>query len=768
MHDMLRAAHGEVGLRRTHGPYVRGMSLRARLLLGGTLIAVISALASALGSQALSQLQTASRMSEHARDVIASADSLYSGTLTTQSAGRAYISTGDLQHRAAVEAARIELGRLGRQLQAQVADNPAQSARVRRLRHMTDAYAQLTEQRLDRYRDQVPLPAGQLRGLFAKGSTRLTAIRAQYDEILSIEQTLAGDRRQRAETFGVTTRTTIIIAAGLTALLLAAYVLYLLRALGDPVTRAAAVARRIGAGQLDGRLPVTGLPEIRQLGQQFNAMVVAVQDRQGSLETAVRQAEREASRRRAITNSSYDGFMAVGADGFVSDSNPQAAALFGYEPDGLTGRCAARMFADKGTYHRMTQDLIGPHAAPGETRRVELTAIRADRTRFPVELSVSAADTGDEPVLCIFARDIAERQAQELRSADKLAVTEALARPDTTVETLQACAQALSRLPRRSIGFWQMTPAGVKLTAAHGDTLAPADTDMIRCLLEADISSCGRQRYIPVLAAGQVLAVMQVSGVAGEFEWLGERAAQIGASLGARFAAERAEREREEFFAVVSHELRTPLTSIIGYLQTIDEEGEDMDPATRDSFMGVVGRNARRLHRLVGDILFVTQQSSGEMVMLKAPADPGCLLAEAVAAAQPAADAAGITLNLQAPGTLPVLDIDGDRIGQVLDNLLSNALKFSPAASTVTVSACHDGPTVSVSVSDEGMGINAEDQQRVFDRFFRSAQATDRAVAGVGLGLNICRQIAEAHGGTLTVSSVPGQGATFTLTLASV
>jgi signal transduction histidine kinase/HAMP domain-containing protein len=243
-----------------------------------------------------------------------------------------------------------------------------------------------------------------------------------------------------------------------------------------------------------------------------------------------------------------------------------------------------------------------------------------------------------------------------------------------------------------------------------------------------------------------------------------ERGRQIGRLLALReITGEReAEHAKEDFFALVSHELRTPLTAILGYLELVLTE-DRLDPE-HAAHLAVVERNARRLLRLVGDLLFGAQVERGSLALEPAPLDVAQLVRDAVALARPRATEAGIELGEQiAP--LPQYLGDRDRLAQVLDNLLSNALKFTPPGGRVDVRLGLREDAVELSVADTGVGILPDELPYLFDRFYRATNATAGAVPGLGLGLMIARAIAEGHGGTIAVASDIGNGTTFTVSL---
>jgi PAS domain S-box-containing protein len=221
---------------------------------------------------------------------------------------------------------------------------------------------------------------------------------------------------------------------------------------------------------------------------------------------------------------------------------------------------------------------------------------------------------------------------------------------------------------------------------------------------------------------------------------------------------------KDEFVALVSHELRTPLTSIRGYLELVlDGEAGDLTDEQRQ-FLGVVERNADRLLALVGDLLFLAQVEAGKLTLEVGAVDVAAVAAQSVEAAQPLAEDKNIALTLAA-GPVPLLAGDNARISQLLDNLISNALKFTPEKGRVDVRAhALDGSAV-IEVRDSGIGIPVEEQERLFERFFRSSNATERQIQGTGLGLAISKAIVDAHGGQINVASELNAGTTFRVSL---
>jgi PAS domain S-box-containing protein len=223
------------------------------------------------------------------------------------------------------------------------------------------------------------------------------------------------------------------------------------------------------------------------------------------------------------------------------------------------------------------------------------------------------------------------------------------------------------------------------------------------------------------------------------------------------------DRMKDDFVASVSHELRTPLTSISGYLDLVLEDADDVPTAQRN-YLEVVRRNAERLQRLVGDLLFVAQVDAGRISLELGNVDLSSLVDDAVEAARPVAVDKRISLTVDvAPIEIP--RGDALRLGQVMDNVLSNAVKFTPENGAVTVRALLEEGRAIVEVADTGIGISTQDQARLFDRFFRSEIASDLAIPGTGLGLAIVKAIVEGHDGSISITSEPGRGTTVRLEL---
>jgi signal transduction histidine kinase len=228
-------------------------------------------------------------------------------------------------------------------------------------------------------------------------------------------------------------------------------------------------------------------------------------------------------------------------------------------------------------------------------------------------------------------------------------------------------------------------------------------------------------------------------------------------------ADRRLERLRDAFVAAVSHELRTPLTSISGFLELLADEEHRLGPAGR-KYVDVIRRGNERLRGIVEDLLLVAEIEAERLELRPGLTDLAELATATVEAALPSAAENGIELLLDVKGRLP-LAADAGRLRQVLDNLVSNAIKYTPDGGSVILSARNgDGP-LRVEVTDTGIGIPQEEMGQLFSRFYRASTATRRAIPGTGLGLVIARAIVEAHGGSITLESTEGKGTKVAVTL---
>ena len=225
--------------------------------------------------------------------------------------------------------------------------------------------------------------------------------------------------------------------------------------------------------------------------------------------------------------------------------------------------------------------------------------------------------------------------------------------------------------------------------------------------------------------------------------------------ISARRALEQLQRD---FLAMVTHELKSPLAAIRGYAQLLQRRGVYQAPAVE-----TILSQATRLERLIGDLLDVAQVQAGQLELRRTAVDLGALVQEGAAQTQTLTTRHAVRVRV--PPTPLVGWWDGDRLAQVLQNLLGNAVKYAPQGGVIAVGVWAEEGVAHLTVRDQGVGIPAEALPHLFARFYRTQAALASGAPGLGVGLAISQALVEAHGGRISVASVLGQGSTFTVTL---
>jgi two-component system sensor histidine kinase BaeS len=260
------------------------------------------------------------------------------------------------------------------------------------------------------------------------------------------------------------------------------------------------------------------------------------------------------------------------------------------------------------------------------------------------------------------------------------------------------------------------------------------------------------------VAGGHYDVRVNAPGLGAEFDALASGFNQMADRLGS------VERTRRRLLADLGHEMRTPVATLEAYLEALEDGVATLDTGTTE----LLRLQTRRLARLSEDISTVSRTEEGQVRLEMRPVQPELVVRAAVDSVAEAFETKGVRLAMDIAAGLPELSLDSERMGQVLGNLLDNALRHTPAGGTVTISASTSPRTggVALSVADTGDGIPAEHLAHVFERFYRVDTARDRAHGGSGIGLAIAWALVEAHGGQLTVSSPgTGQGSTFRVLL---
>lgn len=521
----------------------------------------------------------------------------------------------------------------------------------------------------------------------------------------------------------------------------------------------------------------------------------------------------------------YSGIVSISADAIITIDEAQritifndgAERIFGYARREVIGApldvlLPARFWE---VHRRHVAAFLGAPATSRQMgeRGANIVGIRKTGEEFPAEAAISKLEIGDRRLLTVALRDITERkrvqrEQETLAEAGAAIVSslncretlEAIARlvvsrvadlcgiylfdgPEPMRVTLTAnepakasvCEQLARRpLSQSYVRSWPVAQTGraeliADVTPERLERLAQ-DPEHLRLLRELDPRS---SLTAPLSAGGRVFgALLLASSTPARFAerdvaFAMELARRAGLAIeNARLyeAAQRATRARDEVLAVVAHDVRNPLATIQLAAVALERDLERDGASEHSRKLAVISRSVDRANRLIQDLLDTTRIDAGALSIARAALDTRQVLADVVEAQRPLASSADIALDLDVPEALPALWADRDRVLQVFENLVGNAIKFTPAGGRITIGAVPKVGEVLFRVADTGAGIREENLAHIFDRFWRAPGEVRR---GAGLGLPIAKGIVEAHGGHLWVESQPGRGTVFYFTIAS-
>ncbi len=498
------------------------------------------------------------------------------------------------------------------------------------------------------------------------------------------------------------------------------------------------------------------------------------------LETKEELIRQTAARHTLILKSSLDAVISMDDHGVITEFNPAAERMFGHAPHQVIGRALAETIIPE-RYRAAHEAGLAHFRATGEGpvlgRRVELQALRADGTEFPVELAIVPLRVAEgRTQFTGFIRDLTE--VKEAERANRLfahvfetahfgiVISDADSR--TVSSANRTYARMLGWAPEEMTGR-----AGMEFVApeAHGDlprivrAIEERGHDFYEVtLLRRDGSTFPAMVSTSALPARPGEPRLRISTVVDitERKQL-ERARAASAEMEERNRrAEEASRLKSEFLANMSHELRTPLNSIIGFAELLhDGEVGPVAPRQRE-FLGDILSSGRHLLQLINDVLDLSKVEAGKLEFYPESIEPVRVVAEVVSVLRTLAASKGIRVQTEVSPEVGTVHLDPARLKQVLYNYLSNAIKFSPAGGQVAVRVLPaPGDSIRLEVEDNGIGIAPTDIGRLFHEFQQLDASASKEHGGTGLGLALTRRLVVAQGGEVGVESRLGRGSTF-------
>ncbi len=514
----------------------------------------------------------------------------------------------------------------------------------------------------------------------------------------------------------------------------------------------------------------------------------------------------EAERRaRAILAATLNAVVTIDAEGIIVEFNPAAERVFGHRREEVMGGQLADILIPpdyRDAHRKGLARYLSTGEGPALNRPLNLPALTADGRLIQIELVIAPLDLDGERLFTGFARDVTAdlRRESELKTAtSRLEALIANFSAGVLVEDEERRIVLINRELMSMFGIdgEPEAMAGADCAAAAEASSAlfadpPAFLEGVDRRLRQRTARVGEELaaadgrtferdYLPIFVddvyRGHLWLYRDISRRKDAEE---EREALLSSERESRVALQAAterlaeqnreltelDRLRTELVATVSHELRTPLTSIVSLSGLLaDPSGPALDDEQRE-FVEIIERNAGRLLRVIDDLLLLARLDAGRFELELEDVDIAALVRASAAALAPDAVRREVELTIDVFDGPPLLG-DPERLGQVLDNLISNALKFTPAQGEVSVTAGPHEDGWSIEVQDTGPGIPPGEIDRLFQRFFR-ASTSQGGEGGSGLGLAIVKGIVDRHGGRVTVDSAPGLGSTFRVEIPGV
>jgi PAS domain S-box-containing protein len=546
------------------------------------------------------------------------------------------------------------------------------------------------------------------------------------------------------------------------------------------------------------------------VGYTTQSLVRRVRDQAAESEGQA-EALRESERRiRQILDTAQEAFVSMDSGGRIIDWNPQAQETFGWHRDEVIGRQLSDMLIPprfREAHQKGLERFLETNEGPVLNQRLELAALHREGQELPVEFTISPLPRGGSYEFHAFLRDISERKQSEKYFGAQHEVTRVLAEAAPGEDAMPQVLKALGERMDWEVGeYWGLDENAQVLHCVDAWHVPSIDTTELESVTQGltfvrgvgipgqvweqgrpvrienivesmflRSSAAVRQGLraaigLPITSDSRLVGVMvffsrEIKALDADLmQMMGTLSAQVGQFVERRRMQREADRMKDEFFSLVSHEFRTPLTSITGYVELLTEREAELTVEERTHFLDVVKRNSKRLRRLVDDLLFISKVQAGRFSLTPREVSLSELAAQSVEAASPLADDNGLELSLEV-GDVPVIVGDPDRLGQLLDNLISNAVKYTPEGERIDVRLSSVDDHVVALVTNTGVYVPLEERERLFERFFRRPETTAQEVQGVGLGLTIAQSIVHAHRGRIEVDSSKEAGTTFRVEL---
>ncbi|MEV6596709.1 ATP-binding protein [Actinoplanes sp. NPDC051346] len=513
---------------------------------------------------------------------------------------------------------------------------------------------------------------------------------------------------------------------------------------------------------------------------------------------------------QAVLAVAAEAYVSINTAGRVVGWNPAAEKTFGHTHEQTCGQPVDQLIIPdrfRAAYRAGLARLAAGELGGILGHRRRMLAQHADGHEFPIEMTLTATEEPTGRIFHAFAHDITTAHRASRFTDVEAAVSRGLVEAASSTAAAARVVEALGvkmGWPVAELWLADETRQVLSCTARHaaaGRRLGRFAINEVEpgTWLPGRVYAQARPQWIPDLAAdtrsvrsraaariglhvavgvplctgGHTLGALCVYGDRAEdpedvlIALLAGVAAQVGQYLERRRAEEltvELARTKDEFLALVTHELRNPLSVITSTTSLFEEELDSVSPSDQREYLATISRSAQRLSVMAEDLLDLARLESGNLAIQPIGTDLCAIVGDATHALEHDAADKGLTITVDAPARLD-LYADPDRLRQVADNLLTNAIKYTPAGGRITVTLTENDDQISWTVSDTGIGIPHEERSRLFRRFYRASTALDRRIPGTGLGLVIIRTIIERHHGTITVADTNAPGTTFVIHL---